>query len=89
MPMPFDQGFRAWLTQLHELALEGQVYSRSCGISLLVGTVLNLINQPEALVGLAPLNLPKALLTYLVPFPVATYGAVTALRRPAGSGDQD
>lgn len=45
----------------------------------MVGTALNLINQPEWLIGLAPLQPFKFLFTYLVPFLVATYGAVTAL----------
>jgi len=51
-----------------------------------VGTVLNLITQPEWLSGLAPLQPFKFLFTYLVPFLVATYGAVTALQASACQG---
>ena len=50
----------------------------------MVGTVLNLINQPEWLFGLAPLHPFKFLFTYLVPFLVATYGAVTAVQSCTG-----
>lgn len=52
---------------------------RRCGaVALVVGTILNLINQGDALLGAAPLNWPKLLLTYLVPFFVCAYGALTA-----------
>lgn len=50
----------------------------------MVGTVLNLTNQPEWLFGLAPLHPFKFLFTYLVPFLVATYGAVTAVQSCTG-----
>ncbi|MEM7719876.1 MAG: nitrate/nitrite transporter NrtS [Pseudomonadota bacterium] len=55
------------------------VLIRSLKVGAVVGTILNLINQPEAIFGDAPLVLWKVLLTYSVPFLVATYGAVTAL----------
>ncbi len=45
-----------------------------------VGTILSLINQGDTLwAGEAP-NLVKVGLNYLVPYCVATYGAVTAKR---------
>ncbi len=44
---------------------------------LIVGSVLNLINQGEAL--FAPFDLWNFLLTDLVPFSLATYGAASAL----------
>jgi hypothetical protein len=60
---------------------------RSFAVALAVGTVLNLINQGDALLADRPLNLTKLLLTYLVPYCVATYGAVsyqlTRARPPA------
>jgi hypothetical protein len=46
-------------------------------VALVVGTILNLINQGDALLAGLPLNLAKALLTYAVPYCVATYGAVS------------
>ena len=49
-----------------------------------VGTILNLINQGDALVAGARLNLTKLILTFVVPYAVATYGAVS-YRLRAGS----
>lgn len=47
-------------------------------VSLVVGTVLTLINQGDLLFGQGSVNLAKALLTYMVPYLVSTHGAVTA-----------
>jgi hypothetical protein len=56
---------------------------RSLYVALVVGTILNLINQGDALFGPAPINWVKVLLTYLVPYAVSTYGAVSyRLTRP-------
>ena len=48
---------------------------RSLYVALIVGTVLNLINQGDALLGLA--DWLKLILTYCVPYVVCTYGAVS------------
>lgn len=53
---------------------------RSAKVSVVVGSVLNIINQHEAIFGPSELDIFKALLTFAVPFMVATYGAYTALR---------
>ncbi|MBX6329106.1 MAG: nitrate/nitrite transporter NrtS [Pseudolabrys sp.] len=50
---------------------------RSLWVAIVVGTVLNLINQGDALLGMMPLNWTKILLTYFVPYAVSTYGAVS------------
>jgi hypothetical protein len=50
---------------------------RSLFVALIVGTVLNLINQGEVLFGDGKINLVKIVLTYAVPYGVATYGAVS------------
>jgi hypothetical protein len=50
---------------------------RSLVVALIVGTVLNLINQGDALFGEGHLNLTKIILTFAVPYCVATYGAVS------------
>lgn len=50
---------------------------RSLRVALIVGTTLNLINQADVLFGSAKLNVLKLMLTYSVPFCVATYGAVS------------
>jgi hypothetical protein len=56
---------------------------RSFFVALIVGTVLNLINQGDALFGDAHLNIIKVILTYAVPYCVATYGAVSYRLRVA------
>jgi hypothetical protein len=53
---------------------------RSLTVALVVGTILNLINQGDALLGAGTLVLWKLLLTYFVPFAVASYGSYAALR---------
>ena len=50
---------------------------RSAAVALVVGTILNLINQGDALLGEGRLNFTKILLTFAVPYCVATYGAVS------------
>jgi hypothetical protein len=50
---------------------------RSFIVALIVGTILNLINQGDALLGEGHLNFTKLLLTFAVPYCVATYGAVS------------
>lgn len=53
---------------------------RSLIVALLIGTVLNAINQgPEILAGDLPVWW-KLLLTYFVPFAVASYGSYAAFR---------
>jgi hypothetical protein len=64
-------------------AVSEGVPRRSLYVALVVGTVLNLINQGDALLGLASINWLKLVLTYFVPYAVCTYGAVSyQLRRP-------
>jgi hypothetical protein len=58
-------------------SLSDGVPFRSAGVALAVGTVLNLINQGDAVFGATPINWIKIVLTYLVPYAVCTYGAVS------------
>ena len=58
-------------------AISDGVPRRSLYVALIVGTVLNLINQGDALLGLASINWLKLILTYCVPYVVCTYGAVS------------
>ena len=51
---------------------------RSLYVALVVGTVLNVINQGDALIGAGSIDWLKVVLTYCVPYAVCTYGAVTA-----------
>jgi hypothetical protein len=60
------------------LSLSWHVAKRSIVIMVLVGTVLNLINQGDVLLSLDTINWWKVALTYCVPFCVATYGAYSA-----------
>lgn len=53
---------------------------RSLIVAVLVGTVLNLINQGNSVLAEQPLVLWKLLLTFLVPFIVASYGSYAAFR---------
>lgn len=62
------------------------VVIRSLIVSAIVGTVLNVINQPEPMFGDQPIVLWKVGLTYAVPFCVATYGAMAALSADKGGG---
>jgi hypothetical protein len=67
-------------------AMSDGVPRRSLYVALAVGTVLNLINQGDAMLGTAPINWLKIVLTYCVPYAVCTYGAVSQqLSKAAGS----
>jgi hypothetical protein len=74
----------AWRTAWRYAVSDG-VPRRSLGVSLVVGTILNLINQGDALVAGRPLDFVKLALTYVVPYGVCTYGAVSS-RWQAGRG---
>jgi hypothetical protein len=58
-------------------AVSGGIPKRSFYVAMVVGTVLNLINQGEALFGASSINWTKLVLTYFVPYAVATYGAIS------------
>ena len=69
-------------------AVSDGVPRRSFYAALLVGTVLNLINQGDALIGWVPIDWLKLILTYCVPYAVCTYGAVShQLRTPDAPRD--
>ena len=53
---------------------------RSLTVAALVGTVLNLVNQGDAVLNGGTIVWWKLLLTYFVPFAVASYGGYAALR---------
>ncbi|MBA3564544.1 MAG: nitrate/nitrite transporter NrtS [Gammaproteobacteria bacterium] len=66
------------------------VPKRSCLVALIVGTLLNLINQGDALFGPGEINFVKLALTFAVPYCVATYGAVSYrlnVEKSPGAGD--
>lgn len=63
------------------LAFQKRVVFRSLRVAVIVGTLLVIINHFDTLAGgeLQGLILVKIVLTYLVPYSVATYAAVEAL----------
>jgi hypothetical protein len=72
-------------------AVSDGVPRRSLYVALIVGTVLNLINQGDSLLGAGSINWLKLVLTYCVPYAVCTYGAVShqlAQRLPASGSTE-
>jgi hypothetical protein len=65
------------LLKIVSLSFSEGIPKRSLVVAVVIGSILNLINQGDALIAGAPLNLFKLLLTYVVPYCVATYGAVS------------
>ena len=63
---------RVWL-----YATTGGVPRRSVIVAAVVGTVLNLINQGDAILAGGSVSWLKVALTYAVPYCVSTYGAVS------------
>lgn len=61
---------------------------RALWVALIVGTILNLINQGDRLLSGQHLDFTKIALTYVVPYFVSTYGAVS-FRLHAAQGDGD
>jgi hypothetical protein len=60
-----------------QFALSDGVPRRSLYVALIVGTILNLINQGDAILAGGPINWAKVVLTFAVPYLVSTYGAVS------------
>lgn len=59
------------------LCLVDGVPKRSLFVALIVGTILNVINQGDVLLARGDVNVAKIVFTFLVPYCVATYGAVS------------
>ena len=69
-------------------AFQRQLVLRSAKIALVVGTVLTLINQYDALL-VGRVDVFKLALTYLVPYCVSTYSAVmNTIDRKGADGGQ-
>jgi hypothetical protein len=64
-----------WQT-IWQCSIAPGVPRRSLAAAVVVGTLLNLINQGDALFSGRRLDWLKVVLTYIVPYCVATYGAV-------------
>jgi hypothetical protein len=65
------------LGRIWTLATADGVPLRSFWVAVVIGSILNLINQGDAIVGGGTVNWLKIGLTYLVPYLVSTYGAVS------------
>ena len=74
------------LSQIFSCASSNGIPYRSVSTALVVGTVLNAINQGDALIGVASVNWFKIILTYFVPYGVYTYGAVSMQLRRSDLG---
>ncbi len=67
-------------------AVQKHIVVNACRISLVVGTVLNLINQGDAVLAGQGISWSHVAMNYLVPYCVATYSAVkNELRRRDGA----
>jgi hypothetical protein len=64
-------------SKIVRICISDGVPKRSLLVAIVVGTVLNLINQGDALIGHGHFDPVKAALTFAVPYCVATYGAVS------------
>ena len=61
-------------------ALSRRIAGRSLATMLVVGSILNAINQGDAILSSGTINWWKLGLTYCVPFCIATFGAYSAYR---------
>jgi hypothetical protein len=65
-----------------QFAFATKLVIRSIKTAIIVGTILNLINQWEALFGDSSIEWRSLLLTYLVPYLVSSFsGAMSALQQ--------
>ena len=63
------------MKDLLRAACSGRIASNALRISLVVGTVLNLVNQGGAIFAGSGVSWPHVFLNYLVPYLVASYSA--------------
>jgi len=63
------------MTRLVSISLSRHIVIASLKIALVVGTLLNLVNQGEALLSGGTISLLHFLLNYLVPYCVSSYSA--------------
>ena len=67
-------------------AVSDGVPRRALWVAIIVGTNLNLINQGDVLLSGQRLDFTKLALTYIVPYFVSTYGAVSFRLHAARTG---
>ena len=73
------------------IALSNEVVVTALKLSILVGTILGIINHgPEILQGsLTKENIYQMALTYLVPYSVSTYSSVKAIQKRVNTNSID
>ena len=73
------------------LMFSKQVFPRAIKVALLVGTLLALINHGDKIFSLSLTNQDyiKLILTYLVPYAVSSWSAVSAIISSKHSNDDD
>jgi hypothetical protein len=65
-----------------KLVIEKDSLTRALRVALLVGIILNIINNPGLITfSFSGLNIYKVLLTFLVPFCVSLYSSILANRK--------
>lgn len=69
------------MSALLRLMATRPVAATAIRVALVVGTILNLINQGDALLHMAGVQWGKLLLNYLTPYLVASYSAARARQR--------
>jgi hypothetical protein len=86
-----DDRRRAALTAGADYVTTGGVPRRALGVTIIVGTLLNVTNQGGNLLGGIKVNWLELGLTYASPYWVATYGAVSVrlnAERPTAQVDR-
>ncbi len=73
-----DQPTATGRPALTSIVFEKGIVRRAFITAAIVGTILNIIAQGDFLLEGGPINIWKIVLTYCVPYCVATYGAVSA-----------
>lgn len=58
------------------IAVQKHIVTNACRIAIVVGTVLNIINQSEAILAGHGIAWGHVVMNYIVPYCVATYSAV-------------
>ena len=74
------------LTRAWHYAMADGTPGRALLVAAVVGTILNLINQGDTLFRAGSINWLKVALTYIVPYCVSTYGAVSYRLSVSGQG---
>ncbi|MDD5028729.1 MAG: nitrate/nitrite transporter NrtS [Rhodoferax sp.] len=73
------------MRSLVRVACSGKIVKNSTRIAVVVGTVLNLINQGDVILAGVGISWPHLVLNYLVPYCVASYSAAKNEISPRGN----